>query len=152
MFLFLLWFLIFQPMLWTAWVGFHLTHLSESTQGGEVVSFYSCNYVKTLCKKNLLHLLNYPFTEVICTVTRGETNSQCTVLIYQVKWGKESRVSECPHCLQAAEPFKLVIGQIASNSLCLQQTITLYQLLFSTNQQECVLSPNWRMQWKLCKA
>lgn len=43
---------------------------------------------------------------------RGDLNSQSTTLIYQVKWGKESKVSECPCCLQAAEPSSLSLPRL----------------------------------------
>lgn len=43
---------------------------------------------------------------------RVDPNSQCTTLIYQVKWGKESKVRECPCCLQAAEPSGLSLPRL----------------------------------------
>lgn len=54
---------------------------------------------------------------------RGDLNSQCTALIYQVKWGKESKVSECPCCLQAAEPSSLSLPRLLKNSFPSQHTI-----------------------------
>lgn len=54
---------------------------------------------------------------------RGDLNSRCTTLIYQVKWGKESKVSECPCCLQAAEPSSLSLPRLLKNSFPSQHTI-----------------------------
>lgn len=55
---------------------------------------------------------------------RGDLKSQCTILIYQMKWGKESKVSECPCCLQAAEPSRLSMPKLLKNSFSSQLIVS----------------------------
>lgn len=54
----------------------------------------------------LLAQLSLHWSDLHCR-GRGDLNFQCTTLVYQVKWAKESEVTECPCRLQAAEPSRL---------------------------------------------
>lgn len=81
----------------------------------------------------LLAQLSLHWSDLHCR-GRGDLNFQCTTLVYQVKWAKESEVTECPCRLQAAEPSRLSLHTHYFKTHSLPST--LYQPLLCAYQQE----------------
>lgn len=106
----------------SACIDLHPTYLSKPGQSGKRLPSATATMWKVSEQILSLTQLSLHWSD-LHRRGRGDLNSQCTTLICQVKWGKESKVSECPCCLQAAEPSSLSLPRLVKNLFPSQHTI-----------------------------